>query len=89
MRVWQLGDRRKLRNILRDRVQFVQHEPQREDSQFWTNSWVQRDSSKSADYLEEPRGHAPLLSEAKPVTASRPIYRPLPPSESNGAGILR
>ena len=29
--------------------------------------------------LGEPRGQAPFLSEAKPVTASRPTYRPLPP----------
>ena len=38
--------------------------------------------------LEEPRGQAPVLSDAKPVTASRPICRPLPPSRSNGTGIL-
>ena len=39
--------------------------------------------------LEEPREKLPRLSDAKPVTASRPIYRPLPLSWSNGTEILR
>ena len=38
--------------------------------------------------LEEPRSDAPPSSRAKPVTASRPNCRPLPPSRNNGTEIL-
>ena len=38
--------------------------------------------------LEEPRWHAPRASHPEPVTASRPVDRPLPPSRNNGTELL-